>query len=355
MKYTFTFLKIIFLIQILVFHISIAHCVEIDSTSHTLLLKGLHQVHIEDYNQALVTFKKLINHHPQHPVGYFCSAAVYKTIMQNYHIKDCESQLDSLLNLTIDIGNKAIKNAQHDMFASIYLGGAYGFRGLHKVRKRDYWGAFKDGLKGVSILKKAIKADSTVYDAFYGLGSFHYWRSAKSKLLRFLIYRKDQQKGIDEVWKSIKKGTYTDIEGKYALAAIYYDYGEYEKAFSVNQELFELFPTNPSCLYMRCRIFEKQGKWDEAKQTYFTLLNHLLNSEYKSIGYLVECYYGIGLCHYKLGEFEQASKHIKKALDLRKKRDASKELEGPLEDFDEIIENAVTLYGRLVHENVSKE
>ena len=275
--------------------------------------------------------------------------------MQNYRIKDYESQLDSLLNLTIKIGNNAIKNAQHDAFVSIYLGGAYGFRGLHKVRKRDYWGAFKDGLKGVSILKKAVKADTSAYDAYHGLGSFHYWRSAKSKILRLLIFRNDQQKGIDEVWKAINKGTYTDIEGKYALVAIYYDFGDYEKAFSVNQELFELFPTNPSCLYMRCRIFERMGKWEEAKQTYLKLLNHLSNSEYKSIGYQVECHYGIGFCYYKLSELEHALKHIRKALDLRNMRDASKELEGPLEDFDEIVKNALDLYERLMNDIVSKE
>ncbi len=355
MKSINTFFKITFTIQILFFHFSIAYSVVLDSTSHKLLLKGLHQVHIEAYNQAIITFEELIKHRPQHPMGYFCASAVYKTIMQNYRITAFEPQLDSLLNLTIKIGNRAIQNNEQDALAHFYLGGAYGFRGLHKVRKRDYWGAFKDGLKGISNLKKAVKIDTLLYDVYYGLGTFHYWRSAKSKILRFLIFRNDQQKGINEVWKAIEKGRYTDIEGKYALVAIYYDYGDYEKAFSVCQELYDLFPTNPSCLYMRCQLYEQQGNCQQAKQTSIQLLNHLLNSDYKSIGYEIECHYRIAHCHYKLGEFDQALKHVKKALDLRNKRDASKEMEGPLEDFDVILKKAVNLHVTLVNEMVDKE
>ena len=210
-------------------------------------------------------------------------------------------------------------------------------------------------MNDISSLKKAVKIDTSLYDACYGLGTFHYWRSAKSKILRFLIFRKDQQKGINEVWRANKKGRYTDVEGKYALVAIYYDCGDYEKAFALNQELNELFPTNPSCLYMRCQLYEQQGKWEAAKQTLHQLLQHLLNSEYKSIGYEVECHSRIVHFHHKLGESEQALEHIIIALDLKNKRDASKEMEGPLEDFDEIVEKAVNLYGTLINEMVSKE
>ena len=104
-------------------------------------------------------------------------------------------------------------------------------------------------MNDISSLKKAVKIDTSLYDAYYGLGTFHYWRSAKSKILRFLIFRKDQQKGINKVWRANKKGRYTDVEGKYALVAIYYDCGDYEKAFALNQELNELFPTNPSSVF----------------------------------------------------------------------------------------------------------
>ena len=75
-----TFFKINFIIQILVFHVSNAHSSALDSTSHKLLLKGLHQVNIEEYNQALVTFEDLIKHRPQYPGGFLCGSSI-----QNNH------------------------------------------------------------------------------------------------------------------------------------------------------------------------------------------------------------------------------------------------------------------------------
>jgi tetratricopeptide (TPR) repeat protein len=72
-------------------------------------------------------------------------------------------------------------------------------------------------------------------------------------------------------------------------------------------------------------------------------LGHLSKSEYKSIGYQVECYYGIGLCLEKLGDINSALDHIEKAIALNKDRDASEELEGPLENYDEILDNLTKL------------
>lgn len=84
-------------------------------------------------------------------------------------------------------------------------------------------------------------------------------------------------------------------------------------------------------------------------------LSHLTNANYKSIGYEVECHYWIAHCCYNLGDFEQASKHVKKALDLRDQRDATKEMEGPLEDYDAIVEKAVALYGTIIMKMVNQE
>jgi tetratricopeptide (TPR) repeat protein len=345
---------IMFIVQFFIKPFSHASDSSIDSAKHTLLLQGLYEVHIEKYEAAIATFNKLIEHYPQHPIGYFCTAAVYKTIMQNYRVTSFETQLNSFFNLAIQVGHQAIQNNKNDASAHFYMGGAYGFRGLHKVRKRDWWGAFKDGLEGISNLKRTVEIDSSFYDAYFGLGTYHYWRSAKSKILRLLFFRNDQKRGIDEIWMAINKGRYTAIEGKYALVAIYYDQGNYEQAFVVDQELYELFPLNPSCLYMRCRIYEKQGKWDQALKTMNQLLLHLLESDYRSIGYEVECHYRIALYHYNLAQLDQASSHVQKAWLLKDRMDKSIEIEGPFENFDEVAELIDQLNTMLLKNNSLK-
>jgi len=310
----------------------------LDSTSHTLIAQGMQKTHNENYTEAIETFEKLIDLHPQYPLGYFSTAAVYHTIMRNYRVKTFEVEFDSLLNLAIKIGEKQVRNDRKDALSHFYLGGAYGFRGFHEVRKGDWLGAFRDGWKGISCLQRVVIIEPELYDAYYGLGTYHYWRSAKAKILRFLPFMKNEtQRGIEEVWLSINKGKYTTIEGKYALVAIYYDDKNYKEALSINQQLYELFPSNPACLYMRARIFEQLENWEESNECFENLLDHLSKSEYKSIGYQIECFYRIGLCLHKLGEFDSSLKQVEIGLNLKNNRDASKELEGPLENSSEIL------------------
>ena len=321
----------------------------LDSLSHTLLLRGIHQVHIEEYDGALATFDTLITHKPEHPIGYFGASAVYKTIMQNYRVKTYESQLDNLLDLTVTVGEKAVRKNRRDVLAYFYMGGAYGFRGLHKIRKRDWLGAFKDGVKGLNDIQTALDRDPKMYDAYYGLGTFHYWRSAKTKLLGLLpLFRKDKHRGIFEIELAIEKGVYTPVECQYALVPIYYDSGEYDKALKVNQNLFDQFPTNPSCLYMRGRIFEQLANWDEALIAIKGLLAHIEASKYQSIGYHMECHYLIAYYLHQLDRDGTALQHLEKFQTFKEKRDASRELEGPLENIDEIVENARGLHAQLI-------
>ena len=53
---------------------------------------------------------------------------------------------------------------------------------------------------------------------------------------------------------------------------------------------------------------------------------------------------------YKSGDFVESLEAVQKALDLKDKRDKSKEIEGPLEDYDEIIKMSEELYED-IHKN----
>jgi len=128
---------------------------------------------------------------------------------------------------------------------------------------------------------------------------------------------------------------------------IYYNKKDYKKALALNQELRVAFPNCPSALYMGSRICEKLHEWEKAKALFQQLLTHLIASEYGSIGYEVECHYGIANSYYNLGEFPKALHYTHRALDLAKQRKAKLELEGPQEDFKEIVKKTKQLRKKL--------
>jgi tetratricopeptide (TPR) repeat protein len=314
----------------------------------SLIALGMKEVHSLRYDSAIAVFKKLIDLHPDHPMGYFYVAAIYDLINQNYRITVFEDEYEKAIDLAIKKGEEYLRKNRGDAIAHFYLGGAYGFRGLHRVRKRQWIQVFIDGYKGLRNLQKSLALRPDLYDAYYGLGLYHYWRSAMAGILRFLpIVQDKRQQGIEELKLAIQKGRYVKIETLFALCAVYYNEEMYDSALAINDTLYALFPSDPSALYMRVRILEKLSRWEEMLAIARKLLKVLEDYPHKSYGYLVECHYLIARALVELGRKEEALHHLETAMALHKKRDKKKELEGPLEDYDEIYKNVKKLHRTL--------
>jgi len=319
------------------------------SNLEILINRGLCFTYSGQYKEAEKIYKQLINLYPQNPAGYYYLAALYQTIMRNYRVRDFEPQFEKFIDLAIEIAEKSLENKGDNAVGYMYLGNARGHRGVHRINQQKFFRGFVDGLKGASYLEKAIELDPTLYDAYYGAGIYNYWRSAKSKCFWFLPFISDnRQKGIDAINLSIERGKHSEIEGKYALAPIYYNEKNSERAYQLIQQLCRLFPDNPASMYMKGLIEEKQGKWKKAQQTFQQLLSHLLASEYKSFGYQAECHYRIAFYLHKQGEFQKAIKECEIALALGEQRDESKELEDALSSTEDILKEARKLREELL-------
>jgi len=314
----------------------------------SLIARGMDLVHNLQYKKAIEVFRQLIQLHPDHPIGYFYVAAVYDLINQNYRITTFEDEYEKAIDRAIKVGERYLSNHQKDALAHFYLGGAYGFRGLHRVRKRQWLKVFADGYRGLRHLQISLKLRPDLYDAYYGLGLYHYWRSAMAGVLRYLPLISDKrQQGINELRLAIEKGRYVKIECQFALAAVYYNEARYDSALAIYDSLYVRFPRDPSMIYMRARTMEKLGRWNEVLNLSQNLLNIITAYPYQSIGYQIECHYLIALALSKLGRTDEALQHLQTAMALHKKRNSKKELEGPLEDYKQIYKNVKKLYKRL--------
>ncbi len=314
----------------------------------SLIQVGMNQVHQLETDSALVTFDVLAKIYPDNPIGYFYKGAVHDLVNQNYRITVFEKEFETEIDLAIKKGKNFVKKNKKDPLGFFYLGGAYGFRGLHAAKKRDWIDAFVDGLKGLNNLKKSVAIREDFYDAYFGLGMYHYWRSAMTKKLFFLPGFKDErQRGINELKLVIEKGKYAAIESHFGLVACYYNEAEYDSALAVNDVLYSQFTFDPSVLYMRARIFEKTEKWQNLYDMTQALYKLLMDFPHKSVGYQVECHYLMGLALQNLNQTGEAITHLETALALKKSRKKKAELEGPLEDFDDIYKNAKKLHKRL--------
>lgn len=305
----------------------------------SLVDKAIDLVYHKNYFDAIKMCEKVIRQYPENPMGYLGQAAVYHIVMLNYRVSLFDSEYDSLTTLAITLGEKLSEEHADDANAYFVLGAAYGFRGLNRIRKGQWFGAFKDGLKGMSNVKKAHERDETLYDTYYGLGLYYYWKSAKARVLTFLRLMKDErEKGIEYLQIAIKKGRFSAQEAVFALIEIYYYEDRYQEALDLCLSLKSKFAQDPSWNYLIAKISEKLSRSQDAKYYFSNLLILLEDSPFKANSYFAECHYGRAKAHFDLAEYRSARQELDLASDFSSQWDKQKEIEGPLLDFDKVQE-----------------
>jgi len=288
---------------------------EVDS----IIFTGLRLVYADSTIQAVEEFKKLIDIFPDDPIGYFYVAATLQNMMDDYRNYSSQDEFNQYLNLAIKTAEDRKKKGNLDAYDYLYLGGAIGFRGIHKALTGDWVGGFVDGLKGRNNLVKALEVDSTLYDIYYGLGSYHFWRSLKSRSFWWLPFIGDnRQKGIEMIKSVIEKGKYAKQDAQFALVRIWVENKEYDKAFGQINKLSQIYPNKPFLLWFLGQAQLENNMYSGAIQTYRNLLEALIASPYYGLTGEVECRYDLALAYYLNKDLENSSNQIDTILTFKK-------------------------------------
>ncbi len=303
----------------------------------SLFREALEHAHYERYDEAIATARQIRQLYPDEPIGAFALLVPYQTIDRNYRVRTYDGVVDSLLDLSVELAQKALKDGHKSAHNYFCLGSAYGLRSINYASQHNWMGAFRDGSRLKSSFEQAIRANPEFYDSYFGLGMYNYWLGAKSKLLRALPFSGDRRKeGLAQLQLVCEKSRFLQVDARYALSGAYYNEGEYERALKILDELAQSFPDNPTLLYRLGRTLQALHRWQDAKNEFDKLYAVLRETPYQSHSYQVECLYHRALCAYQLGRYEEARLLAAQAKHLVPRCDFSREREGPLEKFDEI-------------------
>lgn len=309
------------------------------NSQDSLIWEAIVQVDAEQFDSALKLFQKVIEADSTSPKGYFFIAAVYSNLVSDYRNFGYRSEFYEHVDKAIQIGELKEKSGDATVEDFFYYGGAVGYRGIFRSFDGDWWGAFTDGLRGRRLLAKALKADTSYTDVYLGLGTYDYWRSAKTKVLWWLPFFSDKRdQGIQEIKESISNGKFATHEGKYALMRIYFDYGKYEEAIRHwETEVKILNPEDPFSHYWLGRSYIKTEQYRNALSSFRTILTVYLKSPHYDPGGEMECRYFIGLCHWKLGDLPRAAEQLRLAATIAEQLSGRKDLKEILEEIEPLL------------------
>jgi len=264
----------------------------------------------QKYAAAESLFEKIINMDPTHPRGYFFKAATIQSKSMDYETNLWEGSFLSYLEKTEELSKERIKRNEKDVWAHFFLGSALSYRAFFEGRKKKYVPAISHGLAGIASLNRVIELDSTIYDAYFGIGSYKYWRSKITRYLNWLPLLEDEREaGIRMVTLAAKKGKYTNYAAINGLVWILIDHGQVSEALIWAKKGVHFFPESRFFLWGMAKSYYNLQHFEIALIYYEMILNSIQQETFNNHYNEVICYYKIAQCYFHLKQYQKASQY----------------------------------------------
>ena len=275
-------------------------------------------------------FNDAISEWPEDPMPYLFKGGLYLKKFR-YLSSDLEEevvrlkeQILYLNNKVIDIANKRIAEDPNDMNAYYCLGGANGNLGRFYILNGKWWKGFWKGKKGFKIMEKLVKKDQEYYDAYLGLGIYHYFSATLPKVVKVISFllgspKGDKEKGIRELKLVRDNSTLLSVEARKILLRAFRWEKDWNGFYHTSKWFSEHYPEN---LY-----FQIPYIYGLTQNKQYNTAQHLLNkvdSQLQNdpsqlpLSVRVKYYRYSGLLNYNLGKYSKSVQSYLRAIDLRR-------------------------------------
>lgn len=219
-----------------------------------LVREGLDHLYSIRFDEAADRFDKAIAADKTDPRGYFFRSTLH---LWSYIFDRQPDQLDLFLKLTdqtIAVASRRIDEKSDDSRARLFLGMSYGYKAIANARAENMTAAAMSGRTCYEKLSSLIDDDPRAYDAYLGLGLFHFLFGSVPKAAQIIGgmggIKGDAKLGLKEIETVAARGTYfrTDAQLILAMLTIYYQ-NDVKKGMASLESLSARYPRNVALQY----------------------------------------------------------------------------------------------------------
>lgn len=271
----------------------------------------------EDYLGARAEFQKVVGLGSEQPDGHFFLAASFQMEMLDYETNDREKEFYGAVDRAVKKARQALAKDPRDAWANFYLGASWFYRAAYEGKREKYWSSVQSGLKGLSALRAAVASDSTLYDAYLGLGSYDYFRTKATQVLSKLPFVGDtREKGIAEIRLAMERGKYTRILAKNGLVWILLEEKRYPEAEKLAGELLAAYPQSRTFRWAPAEIAFRKKDWGKAIALHQDLLQAVWAGKPRNYYNEAAIRQKIALAENALGRYAESQKECEAILNL---------------------------------------
>jgi tetratricopeptide (TPR) repeat protein len=289
---------------------------------------GLALLYQGQYEEALDSFRSFSSGHPGNPAGQFFIAGVYQLRGLAYASDAWDRSYETALDSALALSDRAIKGNPKDPWAYFFRGGTFAYMASRDARNGSLLAALNKGLSGMSDLKRAVEIDPVLYDAYLGLGSYHYFRTKAASVFKWLPFIGDRrEQGVRELRTAVAQGRYTRVMAMNALMWILIDYGKLDGALEAARQLEQEYPANHAFHWGAAEVHYKRGQWGPAGEAYERLLR--MNEDAKPMNNYNRVFIKARLakCRYEQGRYGEAESLARDAITSPLTEDAARRLQ----------------------------
>lgn len=253
-------------------------------------------------------FRARIAEHPDDPTGYLFRAGALFAEMTDRE----ENLRGDLFRQTLDtveiLTSRVIDTCDARTGAWMYLlrGHARAYRSLYESKFGSFLSALKLGLGTIDEYEAGLKKDSSLVDLYFGIGSYHYWKSAKAGLLRwFRIFKDEKGKGIEELRFVADSSLLHRDLARSALIWIWLDQKQYDSAVALAESMYERFPDGKTFLWPMAYARYRQNDYAAAAEV-FARIRSRLEADPGNYFNLIECDFHLVQCYTWMGDDDRA-------------------------------------------------
>jgi tetratricopeptide (TPR) repeat protein len=330
-----------FVFVLLLIGFSFASSLRPDESRITTVAKIIDYVYADSFETAYSMVEAVNDTLPEKPLYNLITASILHaemTDLEDYSEKD---EFFSRLDTSKKFFQEWIKDNPEDPWGYYFMGTVHAYKSMWHGQHRSWLKTLIEGLKARGKYMRALEIDPELYDAYAGLGNFHFWASVK--LEKYLPFLKDNREtGLEELRLAIDSSHFSSKPAATGLAWALIDQRRFREASRIGMELYNDSSGGRVSLWILGGVYWRWGRLKKAEFYYGELIESLKSLEKQNYYNLVICRYRKGVCLYLMRKYEDAREEFDILLSYdapKKTRDRHKKVYEKTEEYLEKIYN----------------
>jgi tetratricopeptide (TPR) repeat protein len=292
-----------------------AAALELDSTYLATIREGINLTMVERFAEAKDVFQGLIDRDSTDHAAYLFLAGVYHGEMLDREDYANKPIFYQLIDKALAHAERAIEQNHNAAWAHLTRGNAYSYIAVIEAKNGSWWSALKGGLRAKGEYLDALERDPTLDDAYLGLGSYHYWKSAKTEFINWLPFVPDRkEEAFKELQLAVDSSLFSGDLALNSLVWIHLNAGSPDQAFEIANRLHEKFPDSRLVTWGLAFSAYQCGQLEQAADYFGRILDAIEKQPGQNYYNTIECRYHRACIFRTMNENDKAVKELETLL-----------------------------------------